>query len=97
MSDQELTETIHAVLFSGRAFIETLFFKHIRHIIDVEHVTDTRSDVASNWSDVAVTEIVACHRAVEYAKANDLGTRSVSSQFYNFVAILSFTSVSIVH
>jgi hypothetical protein len=84
---------VRVVLLPGRAFIETLIREDFREVIDVQAVAQAGADVSSDRGDLAVAIVVAGSRAMQHADGFDLA----SVQLDDFVAILCFSSVSVVH
>jgi hypothetical protein len=84
-----------ADLLSSRPFIESFFLEHFCDVVNVQTVAQASAgDLCLNRGDVAVAVVIPGLRVIEHANGSDL---SAVGQLNDFVAVLCFTSVSIVH
>jgi hypothetical protein len=83
------------VSFSGWSLIETLLGQDCRKVVDVQAVTHTGDFIGLlNHRDVPIAVVIAGSRGVKNPKGFCL---AVSAQFHNFVTVLCFSSISVVH
>jgi hypothetical protein len=82
----------------GWTFIETLLCEDGGEVIDMETVAQASGHLRVLYgSDLTVAGIVSRHGTVKYSDSDDLCACAVASDLDNFVAILGFSSVSVMH
>jgi hypothetical protein len=82
-------------LFTFRAPIQPFFFQELCEVVNVDAVAQARIFFGRlNNSDATVAVIVSRYSAIKQAEGFDF---AFSGEFHDFVAVLGFSSVSVMH
>lgn len=83
-------------LLTDRTLVQTLLDQNRSEVVDVQTVAHAGAGLLHGNSNTAVAVIITGRSVVEDAKRDELG-RAARRELDNFIAVLCFSAVTIVH
>lgn len=80
-------------LFALGPLGQSLFSENRGDVVNMQAIAHTRAGVVCQWRDAAIAIIVSGHRRMKDAEGDDFA----AFQLYDFVTILCFSAISIMH